>query len=55
MARIEIKTDGIRAHIFIDGHEIPHVTGYQLSHKTGEIPTLQLSLLGLFRNGYEDS
>lgn len=44
--KIEIKTDGIKGHIIIDGIDMSNVVrGYTLVHRAGEVPTLSVELL----------
>jgi hypothetical protein len=39
MPKIEISTDGINAHVKINGADVSNeITGYKLSHLAGNIP-----------------
>lgn len=43
--KIEIKTDGKFANIYIDGKEIKNVIGYKLEHGVDGLPVLKLELV----------
>jgi hypothetical protein len=45
LPKIEINTDGIIAHIKVDGNDVCGVRGYVLTHNAGEIPVLHLDLI----------
>lgn len=43
--KVEIKTDGKFANIYIDGKEIKNVIGYKLEHSVDGLPVLKLELI----------
>lgn len=43
--KVEIKTDGQFANIYIDGKEIKNVIGYKLEHSVDGLPVLILELV----------
>ena len=45
--KVEIKTDGKFANIYIDGKEIKNVIGYKLEHSVDDLPVLKLELINL--------
>lgn len=45
IADIKIKTDGMIAHVYVDGKEVAGVTGYHLFHEVENIPRLCVDLL----------
>ena len=46
MASIRIKNKGATAEIYVDGKKVPGVRGYSIEHKAGELPIVQLDLVG---------
>ena len=44
--KILIKTDGIRAKVYVDGKELHGVKAYKFTHNAVEGPTLHLSMVG---------
>lgn len=47
-AKVEIKTEGPFGKIIVDGIEIQDkVTGFELIHKAGELPTLTIKFSGV--------
>lgn len=46
MAKIEIKTEGIKSKILLDGMDISNVvTKYEFVHEGGRLPQMQVTLL----------
>lgn len=43
--KVEIKTDGVFANVYIDGKEIKNVTSYKLEHGVDGLPILKLELI----------
>ncbi|NBI10264.1 hypothetical protein D1641_09610 [Colidextribacter sp. OB.20] len=53
MAKIEIKTEGVKGKVLVDGKEMPGVRSYSVHHDAGSIPMVRLDLIGtdLFIDG----
>lgn len=43
--KVEIKTNGMFANVYIDGKEIKNVTSYKLEHNVAGFPVLKLELI----------
>lgn len=46
MASIRIETNGVTAKIYVDEKEVPGVRRYSVEHEAGNIPIVQLDLVG---------
>lgn len=44
MAKVEIRSNGIVGHVYIDGKEVPDVRGYSISHFAGGLPVFNLEI-----------
>lgn len=56
MAKVVIKSDGIIAHIFVDGVEVKDVRGYRVEHTVCNCPIVHLELVATeCENDMEDA
>lgn len=46
MASIKIETKGATAEVYVDGKKVPGVRRYTIEHDAGDIPIVQLDLVG---------
>lgn len=45
MAKVEIRSNGVEGHVFVDGKEVPDVRGYSISHYAGGLPVFKLEIV----------
>lgn len=47
MSKVEIKQDGLRAHVLVDGEKLNHVTKVKFELNPNEVPRFEFEVLGI--------